>query len=298
MKTKTLLILFTVFNANAQDHHEVNLFDERIVVEVKTETATSFDETPLWKTLENDGWKAAKQAIQGNQVSAALTEEIDYQKSVETLKKAMKKKRYSDAEALLAANESWVNCDRIEWVWLDLQQEVVSGYGENAQTKYQYVLDNCEGHEQSTAIKLFGWAGANAGDDIVARYRKSPGFDVKVAEKMEHDIMLSTLSHSALTERELVRLSSNIKARRDGQAAETLGWKYLKLNDADSALNWFENAIRWSGPTQNRVEGKLQSLQHLGELESLHQEHQTWLEKYPKLAELEFGSETDGQIQC
>ncbi|MDD1779825.1 hypothetical protein LRP49_01330 [Enterovibrio sp. ZSDZ35] len=298
MKTMTLMTLFAVFGANAQDHHEVNLFDERIVVEVKTETANDFDETPLWEVLDQKGWQAAKQAIEGNPVSDVLVDEITYRESIEKLSSAIKTQRYSAADALLKSNEQWLSCERIQWVWLDLQREVVSGYGENTKAKYQYALDNCEGYEQSTATKLFGWAGANAGADIVARYRKSAGFDEKVAARMENDVMLATLSKNSVSDHELSTALSNVESYKDGKAAEILGWKYIKREDAKSALNWFEKSIQWAGPTQKRVEGKLLSLQQLGELEQLHQEHQQWVEQFPNLTDLTFGSDDEAPIHC
>ncbi|KXF83106.1 hypothetical protein [Enterovibrio coralii] len=298
MKTTSLVALFIPFVVNATDHHEVNLFDERIVVEVKTDTSHAFDETPIWQTLEAKGWEDAKQAAQGNQVSEKLAEELAFRESLEKLKNAMKRRRYNEADTFLAGNESWVTCERIQWLWLDLQREVVTGYGDNAKRKFQYALDNCQGHEKSTTAKVFGWAGSGAGKDIISRYRQSAGFDETVAKGMEHDLMLSTLSKNTVTSSELQGMEPSVKARKDGNAAEVIGWKYIEGDDAPSALDWFDRAIRWSGPTQKRVEGKLLSLQKMGEIVRLKEEHQTWVKKYPNLSDLEFVAEPESALNC
>ncbi|WP_104401629.1 hypothetical protein [Vibrio penaeicida] len=298
MNRYTLLVTLTALTAHAQDHHEITVFDDRIKVEITTQTQTGFDETVYWNMLEKEGWKETKKATEDLNISSALLTELNYQESVYRLNKHIKNRNLTSANALLEKHPQWRTCDRIQWQWLDLENETMTGYGPNAQTKYQSILDNCEGQELSTTQKLLSWTPSSAGSDILARYKTSAGYDKKFADQMEYDIRLSQLESPNVSGNRLESIGHLAKSRKDTKTAEIIAWKYMESEQPDIALEWFENAINWGGPNEKRIEGKLLSLQAMEELERLHLEHQVWSEKYPSIAEMEISTGAKEDLEC
>jgi len=292
------LAAFIALSAHAQDHHEVTVFDERIVVEVNTQTQTGFNEEPYWNMLQEKGWKATKKVIEGHNISPELIDELNYQESVSILDKHLKKRRIRSAEQLLSAHPEWASCERIQWLWLDLKSESMTGYGPNAQKKYQSILDNCNGLELSTTQKLISWSNLGASRDILARYRGSKGYNRKLASQMEYDLSLSRLESSTVSQQALDNIGRSVKVRKDAKTAEILAWKYMESEQPKAAFRWFEYAINWGGANKKRIEGKLLSLQSMGETEHLQREIQVWSKEYPSIANMEIGKGEEEAIAC
>lgn len=298
MNRYILLVALTALTAQAQDHHEITVFDDRIQVEVTTKSQTGFDDTIYWNMLKKKGWKATQKATEGLSISSGLKTELNYQESLYDLNRHLKNRRLTAAKALLEKYPQWRTCDRIQWLWLDLKNETMTGYGSNAQAKYQSVLDNCKGQELSTTQKLLSWTPSSAGSDILARYKTSAGYDRKFAAQLEYDNRLSQLESTNVSDSQLESIGRSAKSRKDAKTAEVIAWKYMESEQPDVALGWFESAINWGGPNEKRIEGKLLSLQAMEDLERLHMEHQVWSEKYPSIAEMDIGTGAKEDLEC
>ncbi|MDP2571972.1 hypothetical protein Q8W40_07270 [Vibrio penaeicida] len=298
MKRYLVIAALISLPVHAQKQQDVTVFDERIVVEVSSESQPEFDESIYWEILNNTGWKQAKEASKGLTISPALKEEIDYKESLERLSHLVKKRRTSKANALILAHPEWRTCDRIQWLWWDLKNESSTGYGSNAKSKYQFILDNCEGHELSTTQKLLSWTGQSAQNDILARYKASANYNAKAAAKIHHDLQMDRFAAGKVSVNELVDLEKIVMRKKDAELAELVAWKYLENQQPSKALEWFESAIGWAGPTDKRIEGKLLSLQKMGEQNRFQVEYKIWSKEYPAIAKWDIGSDEEMDLAC
>ncbi|MCC4798510.1 hypothetical protein BCT30_18815 [Enterovibrio norvegicus] len=297
---KILLMVSAIFSvsAMAKDHHEVMVFDERVSVEVSTQNSTAIDEEQYWTMLEDKGWKTAQEATSDLEVSEALRDEISYRASLDSLSSMINAGKHTQASSLVEENPDWMHCDRIQWMWLDLKNESKTGYGANAKAKYQKILDNCGAHELSTTQKLLGWTAPSAAQDILSRYEQSTAYDPQVVAQIKQDMALGKLSKASLSEGELAHVGELVIAKKNAKAAEAIGWKYLNMGDAFAANDWFERAISWAGPSAKRIEGRLLTLQEMGEREELLMQQAQWSDSYPSIAELDFGSDDGNVVNC
>ncbi|PCS21297.1 hypothetical protein [Candidatus Enterovibrio escicola] len=296
-KTILLSVIFAT-SVSTQEHDEVTVFDDRIVIELSNEVRTEFDESPYWVVLNEHGWKAAQSAVSELDVSPNLTKEIKYQKSLSLLTSYVKNGHYIDSNELISQYPEWSNCARIQWVWLDLQNEVSTGYGPLAKEKYQLILNDCIGHELSTTQKLITWSSHRASRDILSLYRGSDGYDPEKGEKMERDIALARLAKYSVSNRELHRIGKSVLKDKDAKSAELIGWKFLNNDDAENAVEWFEHSIDWSGATAKRIEGKLLSLERMEKWEQLDLNLTKWSEKYPSIVSMDFDTGAKDDLSC
>ncbi|USH04931.1 hypothetical protein K6Q96_16945 [Grimontia kaedaensis] len=298
MKHLVMLVALSSIPSYAQDHHEVNVFDERILVEVSSQSHTGVDETQFWDMLKQEGWQQTQEAIQGIEVSSNLLEEISYRESLETLDQYIDSKQYNAASTLILSHPEWQSCDRIQWLWLELRSEASTGYGSKAKEKYHYLMANCEGHELSTTQKLMSWTSTSAHPEILSQYESNPNYNALEGQKIKSDMQLATLSHQSVSNNDLQMASQVVLDKQDAKSAELVGWKYLNNGDPSSALSWFENSIKWGGPSSKRIEGKLLSLQSLGEYDALEFEQNVWGKEYPDIAALDLGTEAEAPLDC
>lgn len=282
----------------SQVEPDITLFDDRIVVEVSEETASGFDENQYWTMLNEQGWEATKKAVQGQPISPELSGELTYQETLKQLDTLVAKRKTAGATDLIDEHPEWQSCDRIQWLWLDLKNEVSTGYGKNARAKFQNILDNCSGHELSTTQKLLSWTSGQAKSDVLSRYQSSPNYDAKSGAKIQRDLNAEKQTFVRIDENNLDQSERRVAGKQDAKLAELLGWRYLESGQPEKALEWFENAIGWGGATSKRVEGKLLSLQGLGEQKRLHVEQQIWAKEFSEIAKLDFGEGAEIDLAC
>ncbi|MGF1701301.1 tetratricopeptide repeat protein [Photobacterium makurazakiensis] len=275
--------------ANNQAH--IQLLDSQISVEVNAPNKAYYDETPIWKVLENKGWEAAQAASKNKQISNKLDDEIQYQSTLTALEDAVQKKQYASANALLTANQEWMTCQRIQWMWLDLQHETSTGYGPKSKEKLSTILKNCPQFSLSTTQKALGWTRPSAGADILARYKNSAGSDTAEYNKLAYQVQLAQLGNQRVSSSIARAASEQIRQVKDPKGAELLGWQYLKTKNYSQALSWFDQSIGWtSTPTKKQIEGKLLSLQGLNKTEEYDRFKSLWSSRYPSLKKLNTGS--------
>ncbi|GAL04148.1 hypothetical protein JCM19237_2299 [Photobacterium aphoticum] len=131
----SLLTLLIALPALANEQAHVQLLDSQVSVTVNPpQTYSGYDETPIWKILEKEGWQAAQQAASNQDVSDKLVGEIDYQSTLNALTEKVKNRQTAQASALINAHPEWNTCDRIQWAWLVLQAET-NGIRPECQTK-------------------------------------------------------------------------------------------------------------------------------------------------------------------
>jgi len=285
---KPLFIALTIaLPTLASEQTQIQLLDKNVTVEVKSHRNVHYDETPIWKILEKNGWKAAQTALKGQAASEKLIEEISYQAKLEDLSSAIKSRNRSVANTLLTENPGWGNCQRIQWLWLDLQNEVSSGYGPKARQKYTDVLKNYPEYTLSSTQKLFSWTGESTWPHILLQYRHSQGYNAKDYSKLAYQVQLAHLSRDGTSSNNKNMVAKQAKVKRDPKGAELLGWQYLKEENYPSSLTWFDNAIKWSGKTsKKRIEGKLLSLKGLQRQKEFEQLQVQWAKRYPSLNKL------------
>ncbi|MGF1681408.1 tetratricopeptide repeat protein [Photobacterium minamisatsumaniensis] len=289
-----LLVSSPIFANNlAYNQAHVQLLDRQVSVEVNTPNNAYYDETPIWKILEIKGWKAAQEAAKNQKISDTLNDEIHYQSTLNTLDQAVQKKQRASANALLTANTEWMNCQRIQWMWLDLQHEVSSGYGPKSKAKFNTILQNCPEFSLSTTQKLLGWTRPSAGTDILARYKRSTGFDSAEYNKLSYQVQLSQLSSQRASSPTAKAASKRVQQVQDPKGAELLGWQYLKAKNYEQAYSWFDQSIGWtSTPSQKQIEGKLLSLQGLNKTAEYNRFKSLWSARYPGLKKLNTSSDS------
>ncbi|CAG22176.1 tetratricopeptide repeat protein [Photobacterium profundum] len=282
---KSLYIALAIsLPAMASEQAKIQLLDRNVTVEVKSYRDVYYDETPIWKTLEKQGWKAAKNAVNEQPTSKKLTEEINFQANLEALTSAVNSNNRSAANALLADNPDWNSCQRIQWVWLDLQNEMATGYGTKSRQKYSDILQNCPEFTLTTTQKVLMWSRKSAGPQILSQYRQSPGYDATEYSKLAYQIQLKQLSRNGSHSANKDVVVKQAKVKRDSKGAELLGWQYLKEKNYQSSLSWFDSAIKWSGkPSKKLIEGKLLSLKGLHRQKEVEQLQARWVKQYPSL---------------
>ncbi|PSW21939.1 hypothetical protein C9I98_01350 [Photobacterium sanctipauli] len=285
------LALLVSSSAFANDQAHIQLLDRQVSVEVNSPTNAYYDETPIWKILENKGWQAAQAAAENQQISDKLDDEIQYQSTLNSLDQAVQNKQSSTANALLAAHPDWMSCQRIQWMWLDLQNEVATGYGPNAKAKFSNILQSCPEFSLSTTQKLLGWTRAAAGPDILTKYKQSSGFNQAEYDKLAYQVQLSQLGNQRVSSATAKTASKQIQQVKDPKGAELLGWQYLKTKNYPQALSWFDQSINWTEtPTRKQIEGKLLSLQGLNKTAEYDRFKSLWSSRYPSLKKLHTGS--------
>lgn len=282
---KPLYIALAIsFPAMASEQAQIQLLDRNVTVEVKSHRDVYYDETPIWKTLEKQGWKAAQNAVNEQPTSEKLTEEINFQAKLEALASAVNNNNRSAASALLADNPDWNSCQRIQWAWFDLQNEIATGYGTKSRQKYSDILQNCPEFTLTTTQKVLAWSRKSAGPQILSQYRQSPGYDATEYSKLAYQIQLEQLSRNGSLSANKDVVVKQAKVKRDSKGAELLGWQYLKEKNYQSSLLWFDSAIKWSGkPSKKLIEGKLLSLKGLHRQKEVEQLQARWIKQYPSL---------------
>lgn len=291
MKRLTLAFLVAL-PATAAEQAYIQLLESDVSVQVNPQGQYNyFDEGPIWETLEKSGWQEAEKAAANQPVSESLQEEIKYRSSLEQLDKAISSKQTAQAERLLAQNPQWSNCTRVQWAWLDLKQEVQSGYGPKSKQKLSQLLSNCPEHGLSTTQKTLGWANAYAGPDILSRYKNSSSYSPAEYEKLAYQVNLASLGQQKLSNSQTRSASQVISQKKDAKGAELLGWQHLKKKQYSSALEWFDKSISWTAtPSQKQIEGKILSLQQLGKADEAKRYQQLWVSRYPGLKKIGSGN--------
>lgn len=297
MKPLTLALLAAT-PVMAAEQAQVQLLERQVSVEVAPQrTQSQFDETPIWKILEKEGWQAAQQAAANNKTSEKLNTEISYQEALNQLTQAVKTHQNEQARQLLAAHPDWASCQRIQWAWLDLQQEVATGYGPKAKQKFTQILTACPVHGLSTTQKLLGWTRNTHDSDILARYRQSAGYQPEAYNKLAYQVHLTQLGQARLSTADADAAGKQVTQLRDAKGAEMLGWQYYRQKQYSQALMWFDQSIQWtrSGsagtgqPNKKQIEGKILTLQQLGRSEDASRLQQQWASRYPALKKLNAG---------
>ncbi|KLV03584.1 hypothetical protein ABT56_18455 [Photobacterium aquae] len=280
------LLLAAPVLANEQGH--VQLLESQVSVKINPpQTYSGYDESPIWEILEKEGWQAAQQAASSQNISDNLNGEISYQAALSQLNQAVESRNTPQARALLASNPQWSNCERIQWAWLDLQFETQSGYGPKAKQKLTALLQNCPQHALATTQKTLAWTQSRHGTDILARYRNSSGFDSNAYSKLTYQVNLNQLGKRRLSSQQTQQASQQISTIKDAKGAELLGWQYLRQKQPAKALSWFNQSINWSSqPSRKQIEGKILSLQRMGQTDDAEQLKSKWSKRYPALTKL------------
>ncbi|MGF1734702.1 tetratricopeptide repeat protein [Photobacterium satsumensis] len=293
MKTFTLALLVTT-PVIASEQTYIQLLESDVSVEVKSQQQhNNFNESPIWATLENEGWQAAQKTAANKPISESLSEEIQYRSSLEQLEKAITSKQTTKANKLLVENPQWVSCSRIQWAWLDLKQETRSGYGPNSKQKLSNLLSSCPKYGLSTTQKALGWTGASAGSDILYQYKNSNSYNAADYKKLAYQVNLAKLGQLQLSASQTQSASQIISQKKDAKGAELLGWQHLKNKQYNSALTWFDKSISWTeAPSLKQVEGKILSLQQLGKTDEAKRYQQLWSTRYPNLETLDANNQS------
>ncbi|MCQ1059287.1 tetratricopeptide repeat protein [Photobacterium sp. ZSDE20] len=288
------LALLVVAPAMASEQTYIKLLESDVSVEVNPQQQYKhFDESPIWDTLNKEGWQAAKQAAGNQPISESLSEEIHYRSSLAQLETAIANKQITQSNQLLRENPQWVTCSRIQWAWLDLQQETQSGYGPNSKQKLSNLLSGCPKHGLSTTQKALGWTNAYASSDILTRYKNSSSYNAVDYEKLAYQANLARLSQQRLNANQTHSASQLISQKKDATGAELLGWQHLKNKQYSTALAWFDKSIGWTEtPSRKQIEGKILSLQQLGKIDEAKRYQQLWSSRYPSLKTLDANSQS------
>ena len=223
MKFLYLVLLITLPSQAAEDAN-IELLNNHITVEVTSHNTTNFDESKIWGILDNAGADAARTAGKDHPLSDKLNNEINYQINLSALTKALKTKNTPAAKTLLSSNPQWRSCQRIQWLWLSLQNEIATGYGPKAQQEYRYIQQNCPVHALSTTQKVMAWTSNSAWPNILTEYKKSTGYDAQSYAKLSYQVQLATLSNNPNNKNTVAK---TVTLKKDSKGAELLAWQYL-----------------------------------------------------------------------
>ncbi|QFI36790.1 hypothetical protein FR932_02550 [Moritella marina ATCC 15381] len=290
MKFLYLVLLITLPSQAAEDAN-IELLNNHITVEVTSHNTTNFDESKIWGILDNAGADAARTAGKGHPLSDKLNNEINYQINLSALTKALKTKNTPAAKTLLSSNPQWRSCQRIQWLWLSLQNEIATGYGPKAQQEYRYIQQNCPVHALSTTQKVMAWTSNSAWPNILTEYKKSTGYDAQSYAKLSYQVQLATLSNNPNNKNTVAK---TVTLKKDSKGAELLAWQYLNEKNYTASLSWFNQASQWAGKnSQKLIEGKLLSLSGLERHQEFDQLQKQWIKKYPTLTQLAANPQAD-----
>ncbi|MGR5063000.1 tetratricopeptide repeat protein [Photobacterium sp. DNB22_13_2] len=293
MKFLTLALLVAL-PAVASEQAYIQILENDVSVEVNPQGPYNFfDEGPIWATMEKEGWQAAQKAAANQPISESLREEILYRSTREQLEQSIASKQSAQTNQLLLTHPQWESCSRIQWAWLDLKHETQSGYGPNSKQKLSKLLSNCPEHGLSTTQKTLGWTNADAGLDILNRYKNSNSYNADDYENLAYQVNLANLGQQKLNKNQTRSAGQLISHKRDAKGAELLGWQQLKNKQYNSALMWFDKSISWTEtPSRKQIEGKILSLQQSGKTDQAKRYQQLWSSRYPSLKKLNRSSQS------
>lgn len=273
-----------VASETPNDNSNIHVLDQGVTIKVQSANRGHFDETPIWQILEKQGWKAAQQAAKHKPISEKLAGELQYQSQLAALSSAMKKRNYQTAGNLLNKHPNWSNCQRIQWAWLDLKHETRTGFGPEAQKKYQNIANNCSQYGFSTTQKVMSWTAKSTWPAVLDQYRQSKAYKASGYSSLAYQLHLEQLSDNSNDPKLQQQVAKQAKKVHCPLGSELLGWQYLEKEDYDAALLWFDRTVNWSRkPSQKQIEGKLLSLNGLNRTEEYDAVYNQWVKRYPGL---------------
>lgn len=246
------------------------------------------DETALWRLLETGDFEATLDAIEKMRTQYSdwqtptqllqLAQEGLQRQNIDT---AIANKNYDSLIKLAEESPLAFSCSHIDRAWSLAEAYAAQLRPEDTFATLQRLIPNCpnEQDRMATLHKSRGWLDAEAwqklllaeapsprtssGESAYRRLRYAHALEQLIAASKRKDgvrlngqsLMLSVSVNAAESTKPFESLSSDISEYHDSGAALIGAWNYFQLEDYQTAIRWFSDALAWDDQRHEAMQG-------------------------------------------
>ena len=230
------------------------------------------DERPMWNALAGHDWAkfdSLASAARRRDKSWVMPEQMKSLRASgeagEAIRTAAKQSRWQGVIDLAARSPDQFNCGQIGNLWHLAEANLATGNRDAARLIFRNAAVQCKSDDRFAAIQksraAFGSAEALHLLDLPGQVHPGEAALRQDYTKASRPQTAKAAPDTAFGDRtrELGRLAASgaqpdfdvaafgqdVLSRRNGGAAEVLGWWYLKRSDYAQAETWFQNAASW-----------------------------------------------------